>query len=137
VDYDYNRFSSYSTSHRYLDQLLKAPKYLIGKFTQNPLWSLHGYQGLYLVTDANDQVLYAGKTDGRDGVASIEMGVADRMCGHTSSDPTVRTRLNISIEVFKSYFVRVLQIDQAELRGAVELYTIAIFRPPGNRFYRR
>jgi hypothetical protein len=56
---------------------------------------------------------------------------------HTSSDPTVRTRLNISIEVFKSYFVRVLQIDQAELRGAVELYTIAIFRPPGNRFYRR
>jgi hypothetical protein len=120
-----------------LYQLCQAPKYLIGKFTQNPLWLLHGYQGLYLITDAEDQVLYAGKTDGRDGVPSKEMGVADRMYGHASSDSTVRIRLGVSVQVFKGYFVRVLRVDQAELRGAVELYAIAIFKPPGNRFYKK
>jgi hypothetical protein len=119
-----------------LDQLRNAPKYLIGKFTQNPLWLLHGYQGLYLITDAEDQVLYAGKTDGRDGVASKEMGIADRLYGHASSDSTLRKRLEVSIQGFKSYFVRVLRIDQAELRGAVELYAIATFIPPGNAFYK-
>jgi hypothetical protein len=65
------------------------------------------------------------------------MGVADRMCGHASTDPTVRTRFGVSVQVFKSYFVRVLRVDQAKLRGAVELYAIAIFQPPGNRFYRK
>jgi hypothetical protein len=120
-----------------LYQLCQAPKYLIGEFSRNPLWLLHGYQGIYLITDTEGQVIYVGKTDGRDGVAPKEMGVADRMYGHASTDSTVRTRLNVSIEVFKSYFVRVLRIDQAELRGAVELYAIAIFRPPGNRFYKK
>jgi hypothetical protein len=50
------------------------------------------------------------------------MGAADRICGHASADPTVRTRLGLSVQVFKSYFVRVIRVDQAKLRGAVELY---------------
>ncbi len=65
------------------------------------------------------------------------MGVADRMYGHASSDSTLRTRLEVSIQVFKSYSVRVLRVDQAELRGAVELYAIATFKPPGNGFYKK
>ena len=120
-----------------LDQLCQAPKYLIGEFTQNPLWVLHGYQAVYLISDAEDQVLYVGKTDGRDGVSSKEMGVADRIYGHISNDRTVRTRLGVSVQGFKGYFVRVLRIDQAKLRGTVELYAIAVFQPTGNAFYRK
>jgi hypothetical protein len=120
-----------------LAQLCQAPKHTIEKFTENPLWLQHDYQSVYLVTDADDHVLYAGKTDGQDGVLPKEKAVADRIYGHTFSDSTVRTRLGVTIQVFKGYFVRVFQIEQAELRGAVELYAIAIFRPPGNRFYRK
>lgn len=116
-----------------LDRLRNAPSYSIGEFVQNPLYERHTFQGVYSITRPDTgETIYIGKTNN----GTTERGLADRIDGHISSDPKLMETLCINKDTLKNYRVRAIQIDDPELRGLVEWYCIALYRPIAIRFGR-
>jgi hypothetical protein len=84
-------------------------------------------QGIYMFTDPEDRTLvYIGKTNTNKG------GIGGRVRRHTRKGRSLQKKLGISRDTFLEYNVRVQPISDASIRGAAELYGIAVHMPGGN-----
>ena len=84
-------------------------------------------QGIYMFTDPEDKiVVYIGKTNTNKG------GIGGRVRRHARKGRSLQKKLGISRDSFLEYNVRVQPVSDASVRGAAELYGIAVHMPEGN-----
>jgi hypothetical protein len=83
-------------------------------------------QGIYAITNPGDyEIVYIGKTNRR------KDGIGGRVRQHASKKRNLQKKLKV--DGINDYYVRVHPIADASIRGAAELYAIAVYMPKGNR----
>ncbi len=116
----------YTELDKPLQQLFNATSHLVSDFTTQPTYGQNTQQGIYAIFDPQNTCVYIGKTiNGRD-------GLAQRAWDHANGIGSLFQRLEIELQQFQNYTVKILPIEDPLLRGRVELYGIATQRPIGN-----
>jgi hypothetical protein len=107
--------------------LLSGTPCLIDKFLSGEVKDDTFPQGIYAITDPEDEhVVYIGKTN------KNKDGIRGRVRSHAGKGRRLLKKLGVTPEVFRKYNVRALAITDASIRGAAELYGIAVHMPKGN-----
>lgn len=116
-----------------IGRLWNAPCHRIVDFIKNPVYANHTFQGIYVVSDPDDnEPIYIGKTNDGD----KEKGLADRICGHAAKGSELQNALGIDQTMFERYRVRAVRIDDPVQRGLTELYGISVYRSKANKVAR-
>jgi hypothetical protein len=117
-----------SIEHEIQTLLSKTP-YKVGVFVDEKEYMKYPKHGIYAFTDPDDkELVYIGKS------ISHRRGVGGRARHHARPGRSLqKKKLKIDEESFRNYHVRVHEIEDPFVRGAAELYGIAVYAPKGNR----
>ncbi len=112
-----------------IEALLSKIPYRVRDFVDKEEYKKYPKHGIYAFTDPEDKkIVYIGKS------FRHKRGVGGRARHHTRPGRSLqKKKLEVDLESFRNYHVRVHEIEDPFIRGASELYGIAVYAPEGNR----